>query len=305
MNSRCEIPFNKAQKKYKINETALENFYHLKKKDLSLCHDEKFIEKVSSDPDEVVYATYELKNEDGSFNRFNPEAKTKPLSDFIEKAMIHVNGTYLTALAALENGFCYHLGGGMHHAMSHRPGGFCMFNDIILTIRKLQNEGKIKKALVIDMDAHKGDGTAQVSFGDESIKTYSIHMRNGWPLNDVNSPESQTPSSMDVEVDYNDDYNAIFSHSINTFLSGHCENKDHFDFCIVVHGADVYEHDELPSSNLIRLSIDEVFKRDEFIFKKLEELKIPQAWVMAGGYGQRTHEVIWQFLDYALKSREA
>lgn len=295
-NSRVVIPFENLKNKYNYEETDLNYFNELTIDDLSLCHTKEFVDKVNGDPESVVLATYELVNSDGSYNRFDPKLAKKPLTDFIAKGMLHVNGTFLAAKNALENGFCYHLGGGMHHAMSHRPGGFCMFSDIVIAIRKLQKLGKIKNALVIDMDAHKGDGTAQITCADNTIKTYSIHMKEGWPLNDPGSIDSQTPSDKDVGVLATDNYLEVFKSSVTEFLS---ENKSHFDLCLVVHGADVYEYDELPSASLIKLTKDEVFSRDQFIFNILNDLNIPQAWVMAGGYGDRVHEIFWQFIDFA------
>ena len=69
---------------------------------------------------------------------------------FVKKAKLHIAGTYLTCEMALKYKFAYHLGGGMHHAMSFKPGGFCMFNDLVISLRKLQKEKKIKQAIIID-----------------------------------------------------------------------------------------------------------------------------------------------------------
>ncbi len=295
-NDRVTIPFENAQRKFGITETDQDKYHNLSKDDLKLCHTKEYIKEVKEDPDSVVLKTYELVRSDGSFNRYDPKSATRPLSDFIDKAMVHVNGTYLSCRRALDNQFCYHLGGGMHHAMSDRPGGFCMFNDMVLSIRKLQSQKIIKKAMIIDMDAHKGDGTAEISFGDETIKTYSIHMKDGWPLDGDKTSKSFTPSDLDVGVLLSDDYLKKFKESVSEFI----ESVGEVDLCIVVHGADVYEYDELESANQIQLSLDDVLKRDSFIFQLLREKNIPQAWVMAGGYGRRTHEVFWQFLDYSL-----
>lgn len=296
-NSRVDIPFFNAKDKYQIEETPISSLEEITLSDLELCHTKEFIQKVIKEPEEFVLETYELVSADGSFNRYDPKLKFRPLDEFIEKGLLHVNGTFLSAKNALENGFCYHLGGGMHHAMSHRPGGFCMFNDIVLSLRKLQKLGFIKNAIVIDMDAHKGDGTAQMTVHDETILTYSIHMKEGWPLNNPKNEDSFLPSNVDVGVVLTDNYLEIFKASVLDFVK---KSKDQIDLCIVVHGADVYEYDELESANLIKLTLDEVFVRDQFIYNLLKDENIPQAWVMAGGYGERVHEVFWQFLDFAL-----
>lgn len=296
LNERVEKPFAHIQDKFQIEATEEKLFSRYGKEILPLAHDPDYCERVERHPEQVVMDTYELVKKDGSYNRYEPSQAIKPLGDFIQKALGHVNGTVLACENALENGFCYHLGGGMHHAMSFKPGGFCMFNDMVLAIRLLQREGKIKRAVIIDMDAHKGDGTAQIVAGDSTIRAFSIHMKEGWPLdNEDHSDPSFTPSDRDVGVLREDNYLEIFAREIHDFNP--CE-----DLAIVVHGADVYEKDELESANLIQLSKEEVLKRDQFIYHYLKERNIPQAWVMAGGYGRYVHEIFTQFLDYALES---
>ena len=132
----------------------------IKEQDLLLAHTSSYVHKVKTSPDEVVYTTYELKKNDGSFYRYHPQQRQKPLSNFIKKAQLHIAGTYIAAKKALSQNFCYHLGGGMHHAMSSRPGGFCMFNDLVIAVRKLQKEELLQNVLIVDLDCHKGDGTA-------------------------------------------------------------------------------------------------------------------------------------------------
>jgi len=77
-------------------------------------------------------------------------------------------------------------------------------NDLVIALRRLQFENRIRSAWVIDVDAHKGDGTAAITAGDQSIVTLSIHMARGWPLD---QPERDTdgrlnpsfiPSTIDI-----------------------------------------------------------------------------------------------------------
>lgn len=294
LNERVTKTFDFIKDKYAITETPFELLNEYGQEVLQRAHTKSFLQKVKDSPDEVVLRTYELIKEDGSYHRYDPSEAKKPLSDFIDKSMMHVNGTILACKSALELGVSYHLGGGMHHAMSDGPGGFCMFNDIVIAIRTLQKEGRIKKAMVIDMDAHKGDGTAEVSYGDETIRCFSIHMKEGWPLTkDDKSGPSFTPSDLDVPVSPEDDYLKIFKEEVSHFVQ-EC------DLAIVVHGADVYEKDELESAELIKLTKEQVLERDAFIHKLLSSQNIPQAWVMAGGYGRYVHEVFTAGLDHIL-----
>jgi acetoin utilization deacetylase AcuC-like enzyme len=270
----------------------------IREKDLALAHDDEFLSKLGQDPIGLVATAYELINSDGSYNRYNPDQAKYPLDLFVSKGLSHVNGTYRACKEALEHDFAYHLGGGMHHAMSFAPGGFCLFNDIVISLKKLIGDKAVASVAVIDMDAHKGDGTAQITRGDASIKTYSIHMKNGWPLDgeEVDSVgrlnPSFIPSDCDVPISPEDDYLAKFKDSVASF----CNQS--FDLVLVVHGADVYEKDELESAKLIQLSKQEVLARDKFIYELLRDKKMPQAWVMAGGYGKESYKIFAQFLNF-------
>lgn len=259
--------------------------------DLALAHSKEFIERVENDPVRFVEETYELVDEAGNYNRYDPSTAKKPLTDFIEKAKLHVGGTYLAAKKSLNTGFSYHLGGGMHHAMSMKPGGFCMFNDIVIAIRKLQKQKLIKKAAVIDLDCHKGDGTAEITKDDESITTLSIHMKNGWPLDGDPVGPSFIPSNYDIPIGESQDYMALLEEGVKELM------KEKFDLVIVVHGVDVWEHDALPSSAGIKLTKAQILERDLFVHKTLNSFNLSQAWCLGGGYGAGISELYIQFIS--------
>ncbi|MEH0860978.1 hypothetical protein [Halobacteriovorax sp. DPLXC-1] len=264
--------------------------------DLLLAHTDRFYMRAVGDSTNLVLQAYELINDDGSFHRYEPDSAKRPLKDFIMRALAHCEGTYLAAENALESGFSYHLGGGMHHAKSSEPGGFCLFNDIVIAIRKLQKEKGLGKCLVIDMDAHKGDGTAEILKDDKTIDCLSIHMKDGWPLDNPDKTNSSfIPSTWDIPVTADDNYLEKLE-KVKDLIS------DKYDLCIVVQGADVYEKDILESAKGIQLSLEECLKRDLFMKNFLEERKIPQAWVMAGGYGDEVYRVFLQFLQNTFKN---
>ena len=295
MNSRVTKTLESIEKEFGHIRPLKITQYEKAKELISLAHSKEYLSELERDPKSVVLKTYELINEYGQYVRYNPKNASKPLEDFITKAYLHVLGSYESCLKALENDFCYHLGGGMHHAMSDSPGGFCMFNDIVSSIRMLQRNKRIQNAAVIDMDAHKGDGTAEITEGDISIRTYSIHMKNGWPL-DGTSPRSEICSDCDVGINLEDDYISIHQSSLSRFL----EESD-IDFAFVIHGGDVYKDDSLESSSGIQLNLLECLQRDQLTFEMLRERNIPQSWAMAGGYGEKSHKVFTQFLKYALE----
>ena len=148
--------------------------------DLLRVHSKGFVKTLYSDQleDEII-RTYELIDSKGRYHRYDPAKASMPLTDLFERILNKVSGTVQCCRVALENGFCFYFGGGMHHAQKDYGNGFCLLNDIAIALRKLQAEKVIKQAWIIDVDAHKGDGTAALTEGDDSVTTLSIHMAKG------------------------------------------------------------------------------------------------------------------------------
>src|SRR5262245_55651926 len=91
-------------------------------------------------------------------------------------------GTTLAARCALELGTAVHLGGGFHHAFADHAEGFCYLNDLAVAIRVAQREGSIRRAAVVDLDVHQGNGTAHIFAGDDTVFTLSIHQEANYPV---------------------------------------------------------------------------------------------------------------------------
>lgn len=106
-----------------------------------------------------------------------------PWSDgLVKRAIASVGGTLAAAHDALENGWGGTLGGGTHHAFRSEGAGFCVFNDIAAAIQFLRNAGRIRRAAVIDLDVHQGDGTAAIFRGESNVFTLSIHCERNFPF---------------------------------------------------------------------------------------------------------------------------
>jgi acetoin utilization deacetylase AcuC-like enzyme len=194
----------------------------------------------------------------------------------------------------------------MHHAQYDRGGGFCLVNDIVIAVRRLQAEGHIRQAWVIDLDAHKGDGTAALTADDDSITTLSIHMARGWPLDQPRVDEkgrpnpSFIPSDIDIPVGEHqtDRYNARLKEGLERL-----KRLSDADLSIVVSGADPYEADELPSTSGMALTLEQLMERDRMVYSFLTAAAVPAAYLMAGGYGKNSWRVYAQFLEWVLLKR--
>ncbi len=293
---------------------ALQKHWHqnrivetLTREDLLRVHAPEFVERLYSPALEgEIIATFELIDADGKYYRYTPETATRPLTDLFERILIRDAGTIQAARLALEHGFCFSFTGGAHHAQLDFGNGFCLLNDIVIACRKLQSEKKVERVWVIDVDAHKGDGTAALTSGDPSIRTLSIHMASGWPLDcpprlaDGRANPSFVPSDIDIPIESGEE--PFYLQRLQVGL-GRLEEANKADLAIVVCGADPYEKDELPSASLLKLSLEQMFERDRMVYNWLQERKVPAAYLMAGGYGDEVWRVYAQFLLWVLRQR--
>jgi acetoin utilization deacetylase AcuC-like enzyme len=279
----------------------------LTEEDLFRVHDRRYVARLFSDEREKeLIRTYELIDESGRFNRYDPASARLPLTELFDRILVRAAATVECCRIALETGFCFSFGGGMHHALEDRGRGFCPVNDIVIALRKLQAEKAIGQAWVIDTDAHKGDGTAALTAGDDSIRTLSIHMARGWPLDEPardaagRLKPSFTPSDIDIPVDAGEE-----AHYVPRLQEGLRRMKRFSapDLALVVYGADPYEKDALPSTAGLNLTLEQMKQRDLTVYRFLRAEGIPMAYLMAGGYGPDAWEVYAQFLETVLPER--
>ncbi len=277
------------------------------REDLLRAHSPEYVARLYGEGlEQEIIRTFELLDEEGRPYRYDPASARRPLRELLDQALHMVSGTYQCCRQALASGFCYYFGGGTHHAQFEAGKGFCLLNDTVIALRKLQARGEVEKAWVIDVDAHKGDGTAAITQGDPSVRTLSIHMARGWPLDEPPFDErgrpnpSFTPSDVDLPVEAGEEerYVSLLAEGLER-LAG----LSAADLAVVVDGADPYEHDELPSTSLLRLSLAQLLERDLLVYEFLRRRGVPSAWLMSGGYGERSWEVYAQFLERVLPRR--
>jgi acetoin utilization deacetylase AcuC-like enzyme len=256
-----------------------------------------------------IERTYELVDSDGTYHRYDPDRAERPLEELFQFVLDTVSGSTECCRHALERGHCFYLGGGMHHGKSNTGDGFCLVNDVVLAARRIQAEGLAERIWIIDLDVHKGDGTAELTVGDDTIRTLSIHMARGWPLDrrerrpDGSLHPSHIPSDIDIPIAAGGEDTYI------PFLEEGLEQLEGFErpeLAIVLYGADPYEKDELPSSGGIKLSLPQMLERDELVYRFLADRRIPRAYLKSGGYGIHAADPLAQFLRwYLLEEAEA
>jgi acetoin utilization deacetylase AcuC-like enzyme len=188
----------------------------------------------------------------------------------VERHRRSAQGTVEATLHALDQGIGLNLGGGNHHAGHAFARGYCLFNDIALTVSELRLAGLARRALVVDCDVHQGDGTADLLGPDPDAFTLSLHGARNYPFKRV-------PSDLDVDLPSgtgDDAYLEALRSSLDTALAA-----GPFDVAFYLAGADPWEGDRLGRLSLTKAGLR---ARDEVVLDTLSA--IPTTVVLAGGY---------------------
>ncbi|MEP1442513.1 MAG: histone deacetylase [Hyphomicrobiales bacterium] len=181
-------------------------------------------------------------------------------------------GSVLTARLALEYGLAANTAGGSHHARYEQGAGFCVFNDVAVAVKVMQQEALATRILIVDLDVHQGDGTAQIFAGDPSVFTLSFHGRK-------NYPHEKAVSDLDIALTDamgDERYLQKLDEVLPRLL-----DRGKPDLVFYNAGVDSHEGDKL---GRLALSEDGLFQRDHFVLSECRARNIPVACVLGGGY---------------------
>jgi len=198
----------------------------------------------------------------------------------VDAFWLAAGGTILAARLALETGFAFHVGGGFHHAFAAHGEGFCAINDVAIAVRRLQKDGFIRRAMVIDCDVHHGNGTAALFSGERSVFTLSIHQFNNYP--------SEKPlSSLDIHLadgTGDEEYLKRLENGVKAAFT-----MFQPDLIFYLAGADPFYEDQLGG---LALTFQGLKDRDRFVIGTAVAGKIPIASVLAGGYALNVEDTL-------------
>ncbi len=218
---------------------------------------------------------------EGSLTHLEEAALELPYSASMTRAFwLAAGGTILAARLALEDGIGFHIGGGWHHAYADHGEGFCALNDIAVAIRRMQKDGRIERAMVIDADVHHGNGTAAIFAADATVFTLSIHQY-------ANYPAVKPPSDLDIDL-----ADGVGDEEYLRRLTDGCHQalaQFSPDLAIYVAGADPFQDDQLGG---LDLTFDGLMARDRFVFSLLRERNVPVAVTLAGGYARNVEDTV-------------
>ena len=196
-----------------------------------------------------------------------------PLSeDLISREMMIADGTIKASEFALKYGIAMNIAGGTHHAFTNKGEGFCMLNDQAIGARYLQEENFANKILIVDLDVHQGNGTAEIFQNDPSVFTFSMHGKSNYPFH-------KEKSDLDIPLENGTDdhiYLSILKEVLPKLIT-----KEQPDFIYYLCGVDVIQTDKLGK---LSLTIEGCKERDRFVLQTCKDFSIPVMCSMGGGY---------------------
>ena len=229
---------------------------------------------------EVHLKDYILKIKDKSLDLLSQKKIGFPLNDsVVQRSFVATGGTVLASKLAINHGLACNTAGGSHHATFNEGGGFCVFNDVAVAARYLQKKGYARRILIVDLDVHQGNGTADIFKDDGSVFTFSMHCKSNYPA-------KKTKSDLDVELDDNLEdakYLEILKKYI-TYL-----NQESFDFVFYIAGVDIHHDDRLGK---LKITDQGIKKRDEIVIGNFYQKRIPLCGVLGGGYNKNFDKLI-------------
>jgi len=212
--------------------------------------------------------------------------------DMIEAFWLAAGGTTLAARLALRDGAGFNVGGGFHHAFPGHGEGFCAIHDIAVALRRLQREGLIQRAMVVDCDVHHGNGTATIFARDRQVFTLSIHQLNNYP---AHKPASDIDIHLADETG-DEEYLERLRAAYPPALAAHRPQ-----LLIYLAGADPYFQDQLGG---LSLSLEGLRARDRLVLATALMEKVPVAIVLAGGYAFELGDTVTIHVNTARVARD-
>ncbi len=196
-----------------------------------------------------------------------------PLSEaLVQREVMIADGTIKGCEYALQHGVAMNIAGGTHHAYSNRGEAFCLLNDQAIGARYLQGKGLAQKILIVDLDVHQGNGTAEIFQGDDSVFTFSMHGKNNYPFKKEES---------DLDIPMPDDCSdSEYLKKLKITLPKLIDEQRP-DFIFYLSGVDVVAGDKL---GRLGLSIEGCAERDRYVLSLCQKLEIPVQCSMGGGY---------------------
>ena len=216
-----------------------------------------------------------------NLSRSEERATGFPLSrQLVERELRITQGTIEASKYALQYGFAMNIAGGTHHAFSNRGEAFCLLNDQAVGAAYLLHHKLVNKVLIVDLDVHQGNGTAEIFKNESKVFTFSMHGASNYPF------EKET-SDLDIPLkDHtnDDEYLAILKETLPELITSHQP-----DFIYYLSGVDILASDKLGK---LGCTLQGCKERDDFVLKLAHSQNIPVMCSMGGGYSPDIKTII-------------
>ncbi len=204
-----------------------------------------------------------------------------PLSrQLIDREIMIMKGTLLCADFALKYGVAMNIAGGTHHAFTNKGEGFCLLNDLAIASQYLLDEGFAKKILIVDLDVHQGNGTAQIFQNESRVFTFSMHGGKNYPIH-------KEKGDLDVELEdgmQDKEYLVLLERHLNQIME-----SVNPDFIFFQSGVDILKSDKL---GRLGISIVGCKQRDKIVLEIAHKADIPIVASMGGGYSKDINIIV-------------
>ena len=204
-----------------------------------------------------------------------------PLSkELVERELIIAQGTIIGAQKSFDTKVSFNIAGGTHHAFTDHGEAFCLLNDQAIAAQFLLNHKLAKKIVIIDLDVHQGNGTAEIFQNNPNVFTFSTHGKTNYPF-------KKEISDLDIAFDDGTTDDA-FLKTIGAIIPKLIETQKP-DFIFYLAGVDILASDKLGK---LGCSLDGCKKRDELVFELCAKHQIPVQVSMGGGYSPDIKTII-------------
>jgi acetoin utilization deacetylase AcuC-like enzyme len=198
----------------------------------------------------------------------------------VRRAFAVIGGTLGATRAALEDGVAANLAGGTHHAFADHGEGYCIFNDLVITLRRVRTEGLAQRFLIIDLDVHQGNGTAALCETDPDVFTFSMHGENNYPAR-------KERSSWDIalpDATSDEQYLDLLAQVLPQILERFIPNLVFYQA-----GVDVLAGDRFGK---LALTMKGVKERDRLVSEFARRAGLPLVVTLGGGYARDINRIV-------------
>ncbi len=201
-------------------------------------------------------------------------------TELVERELRIAQGTIQCVQNAMQDKVAFNIAGGTHHAYTNRGEAFCLLNDQAIGAQYLLNNSLAKKILIVDLDVHQGNGTAEIFQNNNAVFTFSMHGKSNYPF-------KKETSDLDIALPdgtSDDKYLKILNDTLPKLIE-----TQKPDFIFYLSGVDIVETDKLGK---LSCTIQGCKKRDEIVFELCKKYQIPLQCSMGGGYSPQIKTII-------------